>query len=138
MIATVQQFAARIALDEGYTWQKHPNAAQSKKQGKYEKRARTYFNLVLGGRLEPVWEGNFATFEDWVNCASRFLRDSKNVDANGMTLAAVCVDADGRRCVSGADFMRARDEKKFPVRFFFRMADRDTLKNNLPEKKGLP
>lgn len=122
---TVEQFAARIALDEGYTWQKHPNAAQSKKQAKYEKRARAYFDLVLGGRLEPVWAGQFATFQDWVRLASRVL--TGEADMNGHLLAAVCVDAEGRRCVSGAEFMRARDEKKFPIRFFFRMADRSKL-----------
>lgn len=124
MTMSVTQFAARIALDEGYT---RFELLSKTKRAKYEKRARAYFNLALGGRLEPVWEGQFNEFEDWVNCAAKFLRDPKHVDANGMTLAAVCVDTDGRRCVTGADFMRARDEKKFPVRFFFRMADRSKL-----------
>lgn len=61
-------------------------------------------------------DGRFETFEDWVENATRLL--------NGQN--AVCVDARFRRCRIGADFMRARDEGAFPVRFYF------------PEIRGVP
>lgn len=57
---------------------------------------------------EPDWFGQFTTFDTWVNKASSW------IDRN-----AVCVDAKGRRCLNGGDFMRARDEDAFPVRFFW-------------------
>lgn len=58
--------------------------------------------------LRPKWAGEFRTFNQWVNKASGWI-DGK----------AVCVDAKGRRCQIGGDFMRARDENAFPVRFFW-------------------
>ncbi len=60
--------------------------------------------------LTPNWVGQFETFQQWVNKAASRL-DNK----------AVCIDAIGRRCLRGADFMRARDEKTFPVRYFWDM-----------------
>lgn len=41
------QLAKTIALDEGYTWQLHPNAAQLRKQDKLMGRARRYIDMVL-------------------------------------------------------------------------------------------
>jgi hypothetical protein len=58
--------------------------------------------------LKPRWEGQFTTFETWVNKASSWIDKD-----------AVCIDAKGRRCLIGRDFMRARDEGAFPVRFFW-------------------
>lgn len=51
---------------------------------------------------EPTFR-QFATFDQWVNKASTWI--------NG----GICLDADGRQLQIGADFMRARDEGKFPV-----------------------
>lgn len=60
----------------------------------------------LPGR-EP--DGEFRTFTHWVNHATSYI--------GGMN--ALCADAQGRVCRIGADFMRARDEGAFPVRFWF-------------------
>jgi hypothetical protein len=40
-------------------------------------------------------------------------------------LSAFCVDAQGRRCNVGKDFMRARDEGTFPVRYFWTFTKSD-------------
>lgn len=58
--------------------------------------------------LKPRWAGQFTTFDMWVNKASGW------IDKH-----AVCVDAKGRRCLIGKDFMLARDEGAFPIRFFW-------------------
>lgn len=60
--------------------------------------------------LAPRWVGEFKSYENWCNKASSW------IDKH-----AVCVDALGRRCLMGADFMRARDEGAFPVRFFWEL-----------------
>lgn len=65
----------------------------------------------------PNWAGQFDTFQDWVNHASRAL--TGETGSVGEELRAYCVDAKGRRCHNGKDFMRARDEDAFPVRYFF-------------------
>jgi hypothetical protein len=67
--------------------------------------------------LVPNWVGEFCDFNDWVNSASRRLTVAS--DSNGMDLSPICVDTQGRRCHNGRDFMRARDEGTFPVRYFF-------------------
>lgn len=61
------------------------------------------------GEYRPKFAGQFTTFETWVNKAQGWI---------GMG-NAVCIDAKGRRCLRGADMMRARDEGAFPVRFFW-------------------
>lgn len=67
--------------------------------------------------LVPNWEGEFRDFADWVSFASKRLTVAS--DSVGNPLSAICVDALGRRCHNGKDFMRARDEGAFPVRYFF-------------------
>jgi hypothetical protein len=67
--------------------------------------------------LVPIWAGEFASFADWVNAASRRLTGCYG--SMGQEVPAICVDALGRRCSIGADFMRARDEDAFPVRYFW-------------------
>lgn len=57
--------------------------------------------------LTLVCAGEFKTFEDWVRTAQRILAG----------YSAVCVDTLGRRCLIGRDFMRARDEQTFPLRY---------------------
>lgn len=51
----------------------------------------------------------FETFERWVNKASSWLtrREGK----------AICYDTKGRQCMIGRDFMQARDDGSFPVRW---------------------
>ncbi len=63
-----------------------------------------------GCDLTPVWAGEFRDFNHWVNGASNRIDDNM-----------VCVDTLGRRCLIGGDFMRARDEGTFPVRYFWEM-----------------
>jgi hypothetical protein len=70
--------------------------------------------------LTPNWAGQFDSFDDWVNNATRYLSDPRcPLDGVGHVQKSICVDALGRRCQVGADFMRARDEKTFPIRFFW-------------------
>jgi hypothetical protein len=67
--------------------------------------------------LVPRWEGEFHSFGDWVNFASKRLTVAS--DSNGSALRAICVDTLGRRCANGRDFQRAADEGTFPVRYFW-------------------
>jgi len=67
--------------------------------------------------FQPEWAGQFDTFEDWANHAQRAL--GGHTGSVGEDLQAFCVDAKGRRCNVGNDFMLARDEDAFPVRYFF-------------------
>lgn len=69
----------------------------------------------------PQWAGQFNTFQAWVSHATRALTDGPT-NSLGMTLPAICVDAKGRRCTCGGDFMRARDDDAFPVRYFWEFA----------------
>lgn len=54
-------------------------------------------------------DGEFWSFETWVWKAVSWIGGTN----------PLCVDAWGRRCRCGADFMQARDELSFPVRFWF-------------------
>jgi hypothetical protein len=91
-------------------------------QRPYEK-ARAKFVAYIDGRTAgaapevpaPEWAGEFKSFADWVNRAQRAL-------ASPSHLPAICVDAKGRRCTIGKDFMLARDEGAFPVRYFWEFA----------------
>lgn len=71
-------------------------------------------------RLVPNWAGEFTTFDDWVNTATRKLAN-RTCETSGCTMPvpAMCVDTKGRRCYQGGDFMRARDDGSFPVRYFW-------------------
>lgn len=69
--------------------------------------------------LVPTWAGEFIDFDDWVSKASNRLTGTFN--EWGGEVPAICVDSLGRRCFQGGDFMRARDEGTFPVRFFWDM-----------------
>lgn len=53
----------------------------------------------------------FETFQTWVNKASSWLTRYEG--------KAICFDAKGRHCQNGGDFMRARDEEAFPVRWLW-------------------
>lgn len=81
------------------------------------KRPRPWLNPTPLAGYEPDWAGQFDSFDDWVNHASRALTDVKG--SVGEPLAAFCVDAKGRRCHVGKDFSLARDEGAFPIRYFW-------------------
>lgn len=66
-------------------------------------------NATTPPALVPDWAGQFKDFQQWVNRAGEWLE------------GAVCVDALGRHCFKGKEFMRARDEGTFPVRFFWHL-----------------
>lgn len=80
-------------------------------------RSRPWQNPTPLVGFVPEWAGQFDDFLSWVSHASRAL--TGEVDSNGFPMAAICVDALGRRCHNGGDFMRARDESAFPVRYFW-------------------
>jgi hypothetical protein len=67
--------------------------------------------------LMPRWAGEFHSFDDWVNFATKRLSGARG--SLRQEVAAICVDAKGRRCSIGGEFMRARDEGAFPVRYFW-------------------
>lgn len=81
-----------------------------------KERSRPWQNPTPLIGFTPEWLGQFDTFDDWVNHATRALT---GLEGNlGEEIKAICVDAKGRRCHIGGDFMRARDEGAFPVRYF--------------------
>lgn len=74
-------------------------------------------NITALEGFKPAWAGQFDTFDDWVWSATQKIgrrRGSVNQE-----LPAFCVDTKGRRCHVGADFMLARDENAFPIRYFW-------------------
>lgn len=81
-------------------------------------RARPWQNPTPLIGFVPDWLGQFDTFDDWVNHASRALTNLTLVGGMSNSVAAICVDTKGRRCTCGFEFMRARDEGTFPIRYF--------------------
>ena len=62
----------------------------------------------------------FDSFMEWVNKARPWLTRRQRFDSSGQPYnRAVCFDINGRLCACGADFMRARDEDAFPVRWLW-------------------
>lgn len=59
----------------------------------------------------------FDSFQQWVNMAPYWLTGHPKY--NERFYRAVCFDTKGRRCMVGADFMRARDEGTFPIRWWW-------------------
>jgi hypothetical protein len=55
----------------------------------------------------------FSNFEDWCDTA-RYKFESSGLSSHD----AICVDARGRLCFKGKDFMQARDDRSFPIRVF--------------------
>lgn len=84
--------------------------------------SRPWNQQTSASHLEPVILGQFDTFEQWVSFAEQAL--TSITDERGRPLKAICIDDIGRRCHIGADFMRARDENTFPVRYFTEMTER--------------
>jgi hypothetical protein len=60
----------------------------------------------------------FDSFQEWVNKASSWLTRRQRWEGDNV-MRAICFDAKGRYCYSGEQFMRARDEKAFPVRWLW-------------------
>ncbi len=88
-------------------------------------RSRPWQNPTPLVNFVPNWAGQFDTFSDWVNHASRALTgveySTGGLGQTGDGVPSICVDAKGRRCAIGKDFMTARDEDAFPVRYFWDM-----------------
>ena len=70
----------------------------------------------------------FETFNQWVNHASSWLtchNDYNNTEHGdqagwrGHHFTPICFDTKGRICRIGRDFMRARDEDAFPIRWIW-------------------
>jgi hypothetical protein len=61
--------------------------------------------------MKPLIE--FSSFSQWVNKARSWFQTCPVVPQN-----LICIDAKGRICKYGADFMLARDEDTFPVRAY--------------------
>ena len=57
----------------------------------------------------------FESFDQWVNKAQSWFPRHGFHKTNLQTEKPVCVDAKGRICRIGLDFMEARDEDAFPV-----------------------
>lgn len=68
----------------------------------FKQRGEWSTGSILMTTGQPIFR-QFSTFREWVNKAP--------TRVNG----GICLDAAGRRCRIGADFMRARDEGAFPV-----------------------
>ncbi len=60
-----------------------------------------------------ILEFEFTSFEKWVNKATSWF---KNARLRGDQ--AICVDAAGRVCLTGREFIRARDEVAFPIKVY--------------------
>lgn len=75
-------------------------------------------------------DGQFDSFNQWVNHATSWI--------GGMN--ALCVDAQDRVCRIGGDFMRARDESAFPVRYWFGQGGqsaREQAKNRAATRRAM-
>jgi len=58
----------------------------------------------------------FDSFNEWVDTASFRLTAHRDY---GPEFQAICVDAKARHCRTREDFIRARDENAFPVRWIW-------------------
>ncbi|MBL4838150.1 MAG: hypothetical protein JKY34_11300 [Kordiimonadaceae bacterium] len=76
----------------------------------------------------------FDTFIEWVNKAPSWL--TRHTKYHERYFRAVCVDAAGRICCSGADMMRARDDSTFPVRWWWPDQAILELANSRPTVSG--
>jgi len=93
--------------------------------------SRPWDNGTPASHLEPAIIGKFDTFEQWVSFAEQAL--TSITDERGRPVKAICIDDIGRRCNIGADFMRARDENTFPVRYFTEMKERTLADISKPD-----
>ena len=61
------------------------------------------------GLQDRTPDGEFGSFGEWVDKAASWIGGTN----------PLCADAKGRVCEVGKDFMRARDEGAFPIRFWY-------------------
>lgn len=85
--------------------------------------------------LVPAWAGEFVTFADWVNFATKRLTGT-TCPRWGVEIPSICIDSLGRRCTTGGHFMRARDDDSFPVRFFWDMRPGEGETDSFSEDLG--
>jgi len=72
---------------------------------------------LVGVALGPI-AFEFSSFQQWVNKAAGWFEGLAYNNLNAAMKRYVSIDAAGRVCMIGKDFMRARDEGKFPVRVY--------------------
>ncbi|GAB1535638.1 hypothetical protein ADMFC3_12690 [Geovibrio sp. ADMFC3] len=63
--------------------------------------------------IEAMFAFEFQSFDEWVNKAASWFQSTGIIDEH-----YICVDAGGRVCKKGKEFIRARDENTFPVRVY--------------------
>lgn len=80
------------------------------------------FVKQLGARPYDTMKVPFHSFEHWVAKAQTWLHVTDR-----------CIDACGRECAIGADFMRARDQGTFPVAIYRRLPLRDRKGGDMEE-----
>jgi len=78
--------------------------------------------------IVPNWAGEFSSYQQWVNKGKSWLASPDH-------RRAVCIDDKGRRVTCGADFMLARDEDAFPVRFFWDCEPQASTLGPSPDEK---
>ena len=61
---------------------------------------------------------SFSDFENWCDTAKKKFEGAGLRGRN-----VICIDTRGRVCHSGREFMRARDDRSFPVRVFKVLCD---------------
>jgi hypothetical protein len=88
-----------------FNWSDKPHRVLYQMCGAVEETAAKYLDLLPNRKPD----GEFDTFDTWVNKATSWIGGTN----------PLCADAKGRYCRCGEDFMRARDERAFPVRFWF-------------------
>ena len=69
----------------------------------------TQTSVAAGDGTTRKPDGEFRTFDEWVDKARSWIGGSRGV---------ACFDQRGRLCSQGSYFMRARDENAFPVVYF--------------------
>ena len=62
--------------------------------------------------VENDWDGEFETYDEWA-------RFGPQPPYRGATF----MDAQGRRCITQRDFVRAREDGAFPVRYYWETAE---------------
>lgn len=77
---------------------------------------------LLSDGYDLVPAGEFTSFQDWVNHASSYIGFVKErAPARCRKLyKPLCFDAGDRLCTRGEHFQQARDQGRFPVKYYFK------------------
>ena len=70
----------------------------------------------------------FNKFSDWVNGAGSLFEIAELKDRD-----VLCVDAKGRVCLTGTEFIRARDDNSFPIIVYRALCEE--LRNEANERR---